>query len=184
MFPPFNLKWFTKRQWNWTDCPWLQQLFQPIPIFTNSTKFSLTELVSSIYVETIGFDITEQEFKLLLSQKLSHRVKTMMKDHQLYSIESIYSIYYSIKTGTSFSLIIKTTLWHDCLHLRIHYAFLPSPLKSKPAGSIIYTEVIGVNFTSMHIYKNKWLLWSAGSKFGIFPVEISVRNWYMYNKIK
>ena len=71
----------------------LQRLFQPIPIFTNSAEFSIRELLSSInnIVESLGFELSEQEFKLLLSQKLSPRIKTIIKDHQSDSIESIYN---------------------------------------------------------------------------------------------
>ena len=91
--PPVNLKGVLRRTVDLDRLSKLQRLFQPIPIFTNSAEFSIRELLSSInnIVESLGFELSEQEFKLLLSQKLSPRIKTIIKDHQSDSIESIYN---------------------------------------------------------------------------------------------
>ena len=91
--PPVNLKGVLRKTVDLDRLSKLQRLFQPIPIFTNSAEFSIRELLSSInnIVESLGFELSEQEFKLLLSQKLSPRIKTIIKDHQSDSIESIYN---------------------------------------------------------------------------------------------
>ena len=91
--PPVNLKGVLRRTVDLDRLSKLQRLFQPIPIFTNSAEFSIRELLSSInnIVESLGFELSEQEFKLLLSQKLSPRIKTIIKDHQSDSIESIHN---------------------------------------------------------------------------------------------
>ena len=69
--PPTDLKKVYKKTVDLDRQSKLQWLFQPIPIFINSSEFSIRELLSSInnIVESLGFDISEQEFKLKITNQ-------------------------------------------------------------------------------------------------------------------
>ena len=92
LFPPSNLKKSSKK----TDldrATKLQRIFSTVPTFTNDKSFTMRELLSNMnsIVETLGADISENEYELILMQKMSPRVKNALSGYKHDNLKGLFA---------------------------------------------------------------------------------------------
>ena len=92
LFPPSNLKKSSKK----TDldrATKLQRIFSTVPTFTNDKSFTMRELLTNMnsIVETLGADISENEYELILMQKMSPRVKNALSGYKHDNLKGLFA---------------------------------------------------------------------------------------------